>query len=253
MRATRNNVSVLSEAQRDPAGAAAVALVPILVVLVAVYFYTLQPLPIRQSFNKEKAEQVEKPPQAWRNKASRKDLLHVPGHTVAYWGNPKAKYSSKPRLKFRAIVTHYTIDRPALNFVKYGHSYDKKRGGSFGYHFYVDRDGNIYQGAPLSRRTNHVKPPSHKQRKKIARHVSNSTAIGISFVGGCVKTADVKRWRCLHERTTKEQIRAGVAVAQALQKRYGLTCRSVFGHGELQHDRESFEGKELAAAIRKGC
>ncbi len=253
MRATRNNVSVLSEAQRDPAGAAAVALVPILVVLLVVYFYTPQPQPISRPVDKGKTEWIEQPPQAWRNKASKKDLLYVPGYQVAYWGNPKAKYSSKPHLKFRAIVTHYTIDRPALNFVKYGHSYDKKRGGSFGYHFYVDRDGNIYQGAPLSRRTNHVKPPSHKQRRKIARYVSNSTAIGISFVGGCAKTADIKKWRCLHERTTKAQIKAGVAVAQALQKRYGLKCSAVFGHGELQHDRESFEGKELAAAIRRRC
>ena len=59
---------------------------------------------------------------------------------------------------FKGIVFHHTSSDSLQNEVAYGKTKDAKRGGAFGYHYYIGQDGKVVQGAPLDKRTNHIKP-----------------------------------------------------------------------------------------------
>ena len=47
--------------------------------------------------------------------------------------------------------------------------------------------------------------------------------------------------------------RAGLAVVRALQRKFAMKCDQVFGHGDLQFDRQSFEGVRLSRLARRVC
>lgn len=150
---------------------------------------------------------------------------------------PYSKAAVKP---FQGIVLHHTASEAgAEQMVQYGHSVDSARGGSFGYHFYIDRDGTILQGAPMDKRTNHVKNPEHRQRKDDTG-LSNSNAIGISLVG---KGGD----------ETPAQVDAAAKLVNSLQKTYNIGQAKIVGHGELQNDRQHNEGEAVLRAIRGGA
>jgi hypothetical protein len=197
------------------------------------------------------------PPQAWRRQVRDDDVLEdVPGLPIAYWGRKDATYGRRvtaTKQPFRGVVFHYTEDRPALNFIRYQHDGDDNRGGSFGYHFYCDKKGRALQGAPLSVRTNHIKPTGHRQRKSEHRHWSSANTIGIGMVGGCWRDRNKKKpitASCDAERLTEAQKRCGLLIASALQERFKLDPAEVAGHGDLQNDRSDFEGSTLTAAIK---
>jgi N-acetylmuramoyl-L-alanine amidase len=202
----------------------------------------------------------EPPPTEWRKAASDSDMLQIEGLEVAYWGRPDAaysKYATRKRRKPVAIVVHHTSAKPVKNLVTYGHISDPNRGGgAFGYHFYIGRDGHIVQGAPLSRRTNHIKFKTNKQRRETAKHLWSGNTIGVTLVGGCdpLMRPDWKAWqRCTQEFATPHQLRAGAIVIRALQARFSMKCAEVYGHGDLQYDRESFEGVLLSRLVREAC
>ena len=200
------------------------------------------------------------PPVEWAETAKEGDQLVVEGYPIAYWANPKAGYANvatKRKKKPAAIVVHYTAVKPVLRVVEYGHRKDFSRGGgSYGYHFYVGRHGGIAQGAPLSKRTNHIKSKRRPQRTKTARHLWSGNTIGVSLVGGCDWLLR-PNWRrlttCTGEYISDAQLAAGLAVIRALQERYDMPCDAVFGHGQLQTDRAPFEGATLTALARAGC
>lgn len=168
-------------------------------------------------------------------------LQSAGGQPINYVAQPGAtygRYATANQKPFNAIVTHYTgsdnLDS-ALNTLKG----DPSRGGaSYGYHFYIDKDGTIYQGAPLDARTNHVKGPFSPMHVAGARtDITNENAIGISFVGS-------------GEHPTQAQIDAGKRLAGQLRNEYNIPAQNVVGHGELQTDRQSNEGSTLASAVR---
>lgn len=196
-------------------------------------------------------------PRAWMVAAKPGDLFVVPGYPVAYWGKPDAIYGKRATdqaVTPIAIVVHHTAGTNLYQLVRYGHSTDEGRGGSYGYHIYISRDGRIVQGAPLTRRTNHVKPPGSPQRKPFGNNVSNINSIGVSMVGACVlKPNGAATEACEREDVTAEQMEAGMSVVAALQARFKIKCAMVFGHGELQTDREAFEGELLAKLMRGRC
>lgn len=240
-------MSSLSEARADPVGAGLVALGVVLVALIVVTF-------VRPSIIKKPTRPLEKPPEAWAILPAH-ERLHVPGYAVSYWTNPMAQYGEDATDKakpFVGIVTHYTRPGPVLNFVKYGHSRDFSRGGnSFGYHFYVDEFGRIAQGAPLSKRTNHMRKIGHRTRRSAGSHVDSSNSVGVVMTGACVlEDEESKKTRCISESLTEPQRRAGMAVIRALQDRFNVPCEAIWGHGELQTSRSSFEGEALAVAAR---
>jgi hypothetical protein len=76
----------------------------------------------------------------------------------------KVKVGKKTKTKTKVIKERrWKRDVPepefSKRFVKYQHNGDASRGGNhFGYHVYAFPSGDIVQGAPLSVRTNHIKP-----------------------------------------------------------------------------------------------
>lgn len=198
------------------------------------------------------------PHEAWRAAADPEDVLSVPGYAVAYWGDPNASYGkgvTDRKKPFRAIAIHYTVAKPVLNFVKYQHNGDDRRGGSYGYHVYIGQDGSITQGAPLSVRTNHIKRRGHSKRSRlVGKWADGSDTIGVSFVGACETAGrSITDVKCIGWQATDAQKAAGAAAIVAIMKRYDISPCHVWGHGELQRDRRRYEGRDVAKAIRKRC
>lgn len=213
-------------------------------------------------------------PPEWRMASSSDDILRVAGLRLAYWGNPRIRYSYAVRRKIQGIVVHcnypcgdgrtkeqkkqgipfFCASRPASAtrtkaLVKYLHNGDRGRGGRFGYHFYVSQDGALVQGAPLSQATNHIRGPGASVRRKGAPgNFSNGSTIGISIVGACDPTYSRDK-----ERITVRARDAALKTVKALQERFSLDCDAIRGHGEMQTDRWSVEGVTIAKIVRDGC
>ncbi len=162
-------------------------------------------------------------------------MLHVPGLFIEYRGDPSLPYgidATKNAEDFQFLITHYTgTSAPFENLVNYTLRVDKERGGQFGYHFVISPDGLIVQTAPLSKRTNHIKPNT-----KIG--VNNSNAIGVS----------------LHAPTeghvSKAQLFAGIVLANSIYDTFGFSRYSTYGHGEINAHKDPVEGITLAKALR---
>ena len=147
--------------------------------------------------------------------------------------------ASRNAQPFAGLVVHHTADKPIQNLVNYGKSIDRVRGGAFGYHYYVGKDGQIIQGAPLDKRTNHIKPPKHSQRKGSVG-LSNANAIGITLIGA-------------ERGATPAQRKAAEQLGRALMAEYNIGADSIFGHGDLQRDRQATEGAEIVGLLRGGA
>lgn len=239
----------------DAAGAALSALVPVFFVLCAAYLLA-ERAGVVPAIQHAEEHHLEEPPDVWLKQAGPGDVFRVQGLRVAYWGRPDVEYADKATReasKFIGVVVHYTVRKPVLNFVRYQHNGDSRRGGHYGYHFYVSRAGDIIQGAPLGVRTNHIKHAGHRQRTGVERRWSSANTIGISMVGACEPLSKAITSRCKAEQLTPEQLAAGLAIVRAVQKRFDLPCEAIRGHGELQHDRASDEGLTIAQAIRASC
>lgn len=213
----------------------------------------------------------------WRKQAGPGDALKsIGGQKVAYWGRPigspapdvpgaKVNYSktaTRGKEPIRALVIHYTKSPDANALVRYQHNGDTTRGAGrqhYGYHLYLSRSGKVLQGAPLTVRTNHVKPSRNKHRRKRGRWVDSSNSYGVSLVGACgfaKKLSDraMTKQRCTEWKPTEAQERVARAVVQGLMRKYNVSKCAVFGHGDLQTDRNQTEGVSLAAEIRgNGC
>ena len=166
------------------------------------------------------------------------------GLNIEYRGEdscPYGKTASANRLPFEALVLHH--NRPSHTtdwLVQYQIDGDPSRGGHFGYHFYIDPDGSIIQGAPLTKRTNHVKPPHRPQRRTFGNHASNRNAIGITCVAAGTPVF----------KPTSKQLQALNMLAMALCNEFGIEFDHIYGHGELQTDRHKTEGRSAAEQLR---
>lgn len=162
------------------------------------------------------------------------DVLKVPDLDISYIGdkdNPYGRDATRNAKPFNAIVFHYTgSDGPVMNSAQYGQRVDPKRGGQFGYHYYIDKDGAVIQGAPLSKRTNHVKPNT-------SLGVTNSNAIGISLAGS-------------GEKPTEAQIAAARKLVDALRGHYSISSDRLYGHGEVNSHKDHREGSTLVRLLR---
>lgn len=155
---------------------------------------------------------------------------------------PYGKSATKNKQSFDAIVLHHTgPHKPTEWYVQYQIQGDRERGGHFGYHFYIARDGHIVQGAPLTKRTNHVKPSHSSKRNPLGKHANNTNAIGISCVGAGQATFS----------PTNEQLRTLETLVPAIANHYAIPFDHIYGHGELQRDRMPTEGTFVAKEFRK--
>ncbi len=154
---------------------------------------------------------------------------------VSYNANAKVPYSDAQPKPFSMLVFHDpgSAQCDPIAMLKYGQTYDRRRDGMFGYHFYIARDGTVYQGAPLLKRTNHVSGSYRRTRLQY----SNGSAIGVSLM-------------CGHMKIPEAQLRAAVRLGHLLQVAYGIPSSRVFGHGELQYNRLPNEGLIAARATR---
>jgi N-acetylmuramoyl-L-alanine amidase len=161
--------------------------------------------------------------------------LVEPATAVRYRANDAIAYAGVQPKPFSMIVFHdpgsATCDPLAM--IRYGQTYDKKRDGMFGYHFYIAQDGTVFQGAPLTRRTNHVSGSYHRTPLRYA----NASAIGITLM-------------CGHKKIPEAQLKAAVVLAHTLQVAYSIPSAKIFGHGELQYNRMPNEGLIAARAAR---
>lgn len=250
------NGSILSVARSDPVGAGLIISACALVALVCLYVWT--PPALEPVFDRLPWRVVPHGPREWRGSARPGDALIVPNYHVSYWGDPKASYGIEATKNARrpiAIIVHNTQASSLMNVVKYGHRHDANRGGSYGYHIYIDRAGRIVQGAPMSRRTNHIKPRGHSARRMTATNLDSANTISVAAINACdgmFRTKSIVD-RCSAENLTTAQLEAGVAVVKAMMRRYGIDCGSVYGHGDLQTDREQGEGAMIRDRIRQEC
>ncbi|MGG7567695.1 peptidoglycan recognition protein family protein [Rhodovulum sp. DZ06] len=170
------------------------------------------------------------------------------GGLVIEWGaDPSCPYgrsATRGREPFAAVVIHHTGPAHDIDwYVQYQIDGDPGRGGRhFGYHFYVSPTGRVVQGAPLTKRTNHVKPSGHAMRRAFGRQARNQNAIGVSCVG-----AGKARFS-----PTPVQEETARALAAALCAAFGIDEGAVYGHGEIQSDRDPTEGASVARAVRDG-
>lgn len=249
--------SVIEAAKRDKTGAALAALVPLFFALAAFYALSVYYAP-KAVEPKPKVPPLAAAPTHFEDRAHPGDILTVDGLPMFYWGDPAAHYgvrATEDAAEFEAVVIHYTADKPILELVAYQHNGDPDRGGSYGYHFYVDRYGRVVQGAPLSVRTNHIKPSGHKRRKSVGAHLSSANSVGVTIVGGCKLPPGPRSatMSCQGETMTQAQFEAAFITAVAVMAAYGIHCKEVYGHGDLQHDRMKFEGHKVSRAIRRAC
>jgi len=183
------------------------------------------------------------------------DKIIVPGHEVEHWFDPSFAYgrtATRKKQKFKAVVMHWADCQPPTNCVLYGLGRDKGRRGAFGYHVYIDRKGRIYQGAPLSKRTNHVMPYRHKTRRPGPHaFTDNTNALGVALLNTCKRRE--LTGRCVREDITSAQKSAAIATVLSIQRRFELYCQHVYGHGELQKSRSVHEGLTISRLVRDSC
>lgn len=155
---------------------------------------------------------------------------------------PYGRSASRNQKPFAGIVLHHTSPVHSTEwYVQYQIDGDPARGGHFGYHFYISPAGLIYQGAPLTKRTNHVSPTA-SVRRSFGSIVQNVNAIGIT----CARAGTDTGFN-----PTDAQVQNCKTLAFALCDTFNLPFANVFGHGEVQSNRVASEGKSIASAIRE--
>lgn len=168
------------------------------------------------------------------------DKFEAEGLDIAYAAEPGSQYGRKASASaqpFVGLVFHHTgANVPANRQVAYGQRVDTKRGGQFGYHFYIDTEGNIIQGAPMSKRTNHLQPWTSGLRIG-GRGLENENTVSVSLAGD-------------GRNPTPAQMAAARKLGAALSRSYSIPSNHIFGHGELQKSREATEGLDLATSLR---
>jgi hypothetical protein len=163
--------------------------------------------------------------------ASADGIFSAPGLAITNGIDPAAPYMSPKRQRdegaIKRIIMHGDVNEDGGRLLQYGRKVDPVRGFDPGYHFYVNRDGTVVQGAPLNRTANHALN-------------ENADSIGIVIAG-----ADAGKM------PTAEQEAAAKRLVSSLGRTYNIDPKNVIGHGELQPGRRDHrEGGNVAADIR---
>lgn len=173
--------------------------------------------------------------------AVRGDMFNSPGLPVKYEAQPGQTFgidATRNAQPLQNLVAHHTggptLDG-ALTRARQGGPFGA--GPNFGYHFYIDTDGTVVQGAPMDARTNHVMPPGSAQRTG-RDDISNNNSVGVSFVGS--------------GNPNDRQLAAAQNLSRSLMQQYGIQPQNVVGHGEIQNSRQAGEGMPLVNALRAG-
>jgi len=164
-----------------------------------------------------------------------------------YWQNHNSqKYgidATKAAKPFQAIVLHHDLTGLTKQKLDYYGTVDKDRDGQFGYHFAIDREGNIYQTAPLNKRTNHIRwrQVSDDLNKQFLDQglpvLSNSNTIGVSYLGtGTAYT--------FSDKLTEKAKQAYLKLIRELRTQFGDL--PYLTHGDLDSRKRETEGKPVS-------
>ena len=162
------------------------------------------------------------------------DIIHLNDDAHLTFG----KTATRKREPLKYLVAHHpavhkTWDvRDTIDLI----NNPREDGHYYGYTFLIDVDGLIYQCAPLTKRTNHVK--TKRKRTRLAPYVNNRNAVGV-----CFQHADKNPEMAPNE----AQMAAGLSLHRALQDVFDRAM-PVYGHGQLQTDRNSKEGLAFVIA-----
>jgi hypothetical protein len=162
----------------------------------------------------------------------------------SYTGGDYGRTATQNAQPFKGIVIHVAGKPDLQSELNYSSHQDPNRGGYYGYHYLIDRDGSVYQTAPDNVRTNHILPNSQYG-------LNNSNALGVSFIGGAPAGKDPLP-------LTPGQINSGTQLVNNLKQQYGIN--TVINHGALDASRsaghhlgpdDSAEGADFMAAYNK--
>ena len=169
------------------------------------------------------------------------------GEDVVY-----GEIASKNAEPFAGIIFHDDIIpgksiEARLNY--YG-EYDagRKDPGFYGYHFAVDNKGNIYQTAPLDKRTNHFGNPDEATKKIFKEQfgenfsVGNKNTLGVTYLGnedGSDSTV------------TPEARKAVAKLTKALRQEFNIPTDTIISHAEATQEGRGQEGVEIAQIAKE--
>lgn len=164
-----------------------------------------------------------------------------------YWQKHNSKKygidATKAAKPFQAIVLHHDLTGLTKQKLDYYGTVDKDRDGQFGYHFAIDREGNIYQTAPLNKRTNHIRwgQVSDDLNKQFVDQglpvLSNSNTIGVSYLGtGTAYT--------INDKLTEKAKQAYLKLIRELRGQFGDL--PYLTHGDLDSRKRETEGKPVS-------
>jgi hypothetical protein len=277
--------STVQAVREDPATAAIIVLSVVLFALLALRYMRHIEQPVRPQQEPGQAlplapeyEPIAKPDPKWLKAAKASDVLTIPGYGVEYWARAKSKRVAygkkvtKNKKPYSGVVLHWTIgpterfinrygmknvhDRWTVAMVRNGHRYDNEKNSTNGYTAYVSATGKVYQGAPLSIRTNHVRSALWFGRKDAGSAHDGRDLIGVGIIGSCeLKPKKIRKnnYDCARESITPKQRLAVLATVKEVMRRFSIPCVNIWGHGELQVSRNELEGLSLAKEVRSAC
>lgn len=142
-----------------------------------------------------------------------------------------------------AFILHHTSDAQFENMMNYIIRRDPAKGGTFGYHFLIGRDGRAVQAAPLNKRTNHVSPTANRTAQ---HHMNNTNTLSLSLHGGYRKTDQGTE----HVPASDEQLSVAEKILSTVASLTNVDIKNTWGHGEVQSNRMSDEALELSTRLR---
>lgn len=107
--------------------------------------------------------------------------------------------------------------------------------------YIIDADGTIYQSYPAGMAARHMREPGDKYRtdaSALTGQYGNANFLGIEVVG------------LDDTHITPAQVDAAQQLGMALSTQYGFPAQNIWGHGELQSNKQSAEGMTIVNAIR---
>ena len=139
--------------------------------------------------------------------------------------SPYGREATAAAQPFSHIVFHDTAGGGSgPSAVQGGQQIDPAKGYAAGYHFYIDRNGNVFQGAPLNVRTNGV-------LSSVAGY-DNKNTINIAFINS---GAD------MGNDPTPAQLKTGALLVQDVGNNFGIPKSNIVSHGTVSPHKSQTE------------
>lgn len=145
-------------------------------------------------------------------------------------GMSRMKGKGKPLKSQKYFVLHHTAGSGSAQDVM--SVLNNREGGALGVQYIIDEDGNLFRGLPAGTVGAHV---SSKNRRGGPSDLSNSNTEGVEIIGA----NDTK--------ITLRQCRTALRLIRSL----GYSKSSIYGHGEIQTNKQPSEGATCKRYVEK--